>query len=113
MPTLWDWPRALSQAAAVSADNTSAMWEAAACDVPIVVLDAPWYRSDVDFPPRFWQFADVGPRIGQSGQWVDACLEAVEWAPRWAGSRKAATEAIYGEVEGSIGRAVMAIMEVL
>jgi hypothetical protein len=40
-------------------------------------------------------------------------LEAVEWAPRWAEIRKAATEAIYGEVEGSIGRAVMAIMEVL
>jgi len=113
IPTEWDWPRALSQAAAVSADNTSAMWEAAACDVPIVVLDAPWYRTDVDFPPRFWQFADVGPRIGHPGQWVEACQEAVEWAPRWAEVRKAATEAIYGEIDGSIGRAAMAILEVL
>jgi len=113
IPVEWDWPRALSRAVAVSADNTSALWEAVACDVPVIVLDAPWYRPEINYFPRFWEWADVGPRIQQPGQWADACLEAVEWAPRWAEARRAATEAIYGQVDGSIGRAAMAILEVL
>ena len=111
--TEWSWPKALSRAAAVSADNTSVMWEAAACDVPLVVLDAPWFRAEVDYFPRFWAFADIGPRISHPGQWIEACQQAIEWAPRWAEIRAAATKAIYGEVDGSIGRAVMAILEVL
>lgn len=45
-------------------DNTSAGWESAAVGIPVVMLDAPTYRRDVDHGLRFWEWADAGLRCG-------------------------------------------------
>jgi len=44
------------------ADNTSVLFEAAACGWPVVVLDSRRFRRSVDHGLRFWEWADIGPR---------------------------------------------------
>lgn len=104
-----DSTEVLSRAVVLIADNTSLMWEAAALDVPLVILDAPWYRRDVEHGLRFWEWADIAPRISTPealGWAVEAALD-----PAWSRQRRAAADAIYGPQDGSATkRAVAAVM---
>ena len=97
----------LAGARVLVADNTSLLWEACALDIPVVVLDAPWYRIGVHHGLRFWEWADVGPRIRDAERLPEAVAAAP--SPEWAPVRRAAAEAIYGPLEGSIDRALAAL----
>lgn len=82
----------------LSADNTSLIYEAAAIGIPVVILDAPHYRRHVHHGLRFWEWADIGPRISDPREWGDAIRHAHD--PQWAAPRQAAAEAIYGPQDG-------------
>lgn len=68
-------------------DNSSSMYEWAALGKPVVVLNAPTYRRDVDLWPRFWRCADVGLQVDDPRDLVDTIVAALEDPPDVAARR--------------------------
>lgn len=58
-------------------DNSSTLFEFASTDRPVMVLDAPWYRVNVNHGLRFWEFADVGVRIQEASQLEEGIRRAL------------------------------------
>lgn len=106
------WPECVKVASMLVCDNSSIMWEACALDIPLVVVNAPWYRRDINWGLRFWEFADVGPNVDNPTQLVEA-VEQVMAEDRWKDRRAEAAAYCYGQIEGSTARAADAVLSLL
>lgn len=96
------------------ADNTSAMWEWCALDRPVVVMDAPWYRPHVHHGLRFWEHSDVGPRVGDPEDLLEALRIAAADPPHLRANRAAAARAVYAHTDGRAAeRAAAAVVRLL
>lgn len=80
-------------------DCSSTLYEFAVVG-PVVVLNIPAYRRDVDHGMRFWQFADVGLQVDTREQLSPAVHETLASDPQ-----SARREAIVGEVYPNLGTA--------
>lgn len=121
IPSEWRWEECVKQASCLVVDNSSILWEACAIGIPVVVVNARWYRTSdeikaanrgQDFGLRFWEYADVGPNVNQPGELSEAVRLVLE-DDVWAVRRAQAAEYCYGAVEGSTDRAVNEILELL
>lgn len=81
-------------------DNSSTLFEAAACGIPVVVLNAPWYRRNVDLWPRFWACADVGVQVDGPGDLAAAVLAALDDPPSRCADRRRAVAEVYPLLDG-------------
>ncbi len=73
-----DFREVVSRADVYVCDNSSTIFEFAAADKPVVLLNAPWYRRHVKHGLRFWDCADVGIQTGRPAGLVGAVAEALE-----------------------------------
>lgn len=89
-------------------DNSSTMYEAAALGIPVVALNAPWYRRDVHHGLRFWDLIP-GPQVDHPSELPAAIAEA----PEWADKRDKISELVYSPSDGAARRAAEAIIETL
>ncbi len=108
-----DFAEVVARASVLVADNTSAMYEWAALDRPVVVLNAPFYRRDVEHGLRFWS-AVPGRMVDDRADLVAAVARAVSDPGDGADLRRRARAAAYAAVDGGAAdRAARAIMETL
>lgn len=75
IPYVHEWSSVLDMAGVLCVDNSSVAWEGMAVGVPVVWLDAPWYRSDAGHPAP-WAWRPVtGPVVADAA----GVVPAVRW----------------------------------
>lgn len=103
----------VSRSTVLVGDNTSALYEWAALDRPVVVLNAPWYRRDVDHGLRFWNLVP-GRQVDEPDELLGAIHESLMDPDATADLRSRATAEVYAHRDGrAADRAATAILEVL
>jgi hypothetical protein len=107
-----DFTEVLDRADVYVADNTSTLYEFAALDRPVVVMNAPWYRRDVDHGLRFWTHSRLGIMVDNGWELTPAIHKALTDPPEVAGLRRAITRAVYPALDGQASaRAAAAIID--
>lgn len=90
-------------------DNSSTIYEAAACDIPVVLLNQPRYRRNIEIGLRFWALSDIGPHVNQPDGLEAAISEGL--ADRYRERRSQVTSIVYSCVDGSARRAAEQVAE--
>jgi hypothetical protein len=92
-------------------DTSSTIYEFAALGRPVVVLNAPWYRRDVEHGLRFWR--DIpGIQVDHPDDLNAAILEALNH-DTWAATRREITGRVYPHLGQAAQTAAAAILDVL
>lgn len=90
-------------------DNSSTLFEFAGARGPVVVLDAPWYRPSVKHGLRFWDAADIGPRIMDTAALPGAIRSSLRRQP-WPGAEERLAR-VFPAVADPAGAAAGAALE--
>ncbi len=99
--------------AALVADNTSLMYEAAALDIPVLGLNAPWYRRNVHHGLRFWSCVP-GAQCDEPEMLFDSIVATLDDNRAAQRFRRNAIAQVYSSVDGGAAeRAARAIVRSL
>ena len=102
-----EWLSVVRRADVYLCDNSSTMFEACALNLPVVVLNAPQYRKDVEHGLRFWEFANMGPQVEPGG----SLAAAIKLSPTFGEQRFAAAQAAYSVLPDGSGEATAKSVE--
>lgn len=108
-----DFAEVLARADVYVCDNSSTIFEAAALGIPVALLDDPAWRSDVDLWPRFWRWADIGPRSADPQELVKLVADALADQEPFPSRRLAMLNEVYPlhSDGGAADRAARAVEE--
>jgi hypothetical protein len=109
-----DFEEVVRRAHVYAVDNSSTLFEFAALDRPVVVLNSPRYRRGVEHGLRFWKDANVGVQVDHPEHLVAGILRALEDPSPVRRSRERAVARVYPVRDGtSAARAANAVLEEL
>jgi glycosyltransferase involved in cell wall biosynthesis len=91
-------------------DCSSTLYEAATV-MPVVVLNIPEYRREVEHGLRFWEFADVGLQVEKPAELGDAIWRALTDPPEIRERREAIVAEVYPHRGEAAKRAAEAIRQ--
>lgn len=110
--TVLDFEDVLKRADLYICDHMSTLYEFASTDRPVVVLNAPWYRREVEHGLRFWEHADVGINCDHPDSLFEAIEHALADSPEQKAKREKSVNGVYAYRDGQAAqRAAQAIVD--
>lgn len=85
------------------ADNTSLLMEFASLNRPVVFLNAPWYRKDIEHGGRFWQWNKMGINVDQPDELFDIDFDNYLFTDAYRNQREKIVPTVYTHTDGSAG----------
>jgi hypothetical protein len=92
-------------------DNSSSLFEFAATGRPVIVLNSPQYRRNIEHGLRFWDAADVGIQVDHPSDLLAAVATALQDGPQQRKARKQALAMVYAYPSGAAQRAASVLGE--
>jgi hypothetical protein len=71
-----EWENVVGKIDVLVVDNSSIIFEAASLRIPVVLLESPKWRKNVNHGLRFWEYAGIGPNIRPGDNLGDAIRRA-------------------------------------
>jgi len=105
-----DFAEVCRRADVYACDNSSTIFEFAATGRPVVLLNGPVYRKDIDHGGRFWDWATVGVQCDSPDDLVSAVAEAVADSDEQRAERERIVDIVYPHRGDSTSRAIAALM---
>lgn len=113
IPFVSDFDELIEQAHVYVCDNSSTIYEWASLDRPVVLLNAPWYRREVEHGLRFWSHSDVGVQADQPKDLIPVIKRALSDPPAIKERRRQVIKEVYGATDGRASkRAAKALQEI-
>jgi hypothetical protein len=109
LPFIETFEEVVRTAACFAVDNSSTLYEFAALDRPVVVLNSDRYRLDVEHGLRFWSHADIGLQASPD-TFAGPVLAALRDPPRVAALRRSIAASVFPYIDGAAERAAAAIL---
>lgn len=95
-------------------DLSSAMYEFLVTGKPVIVLNTPWFRRDVQHGIRFWDYADIGIHVEEPSELDFAIKQTLDnYVAVRAGERTTTVQDLFPYLGQSAKRAVDVIKEYL
>jgi hypothetical protein len=92
-------------------DNSSAIYEFANTNRPVVLLDPPWYDREVGHGLRFWSASQVGLHVRRPGELADVVTSALkDGGSQWR-DRNEALDQVYTYRDNAAARAAVVLMD--
>ena len=109
-----DFSEVIERAEVYICDNSSTIFEWASLDRPVVILNAPWYRRDVEHGLLFWEFRDIGVQVDLPRELPGAIKKAMADPKEIAERRREIIAQVYGACDGRAAeRAANALLDIL
>lgn len=113
IPFIADFEELMDEAELYACDNSSTIFEWASLDRPVVLLNAPWYRREVEHGLRFWSHSDVGLQVDNPAELNRTVKLALQDPAEVAKRRRELISDIYLKTDGRAAeRAAAAIAEI-
>lgn len=106
-----DFDEVCRRADVLVCDNSSVSYEFAATGRPVVLLDPPWYDTNVGHGLRFWSASHVGLHVSDPRCLTDVVGQAVEDGTVQRRDREDALSMVYGYRDHAAERAAVVLLD--